>query len=184
MRLSKGIHLPSLIALTVVCYCIFFYGLGHYPLWDPDEGRVGEIAKEMVASGNWVTLTHNGLPYYDKPAPYFWLLALGIKLLGLNELAVRLPSALAAGLTIGLVYLWGCVSGGWKRGLWGGLVLATSIEFAALGRFAKMDMLFTFFFSAALFCFLWWRKHGSTRRSIWAFYLALALASLTKGPAG
>ncbi|MFQ5902968.1 MAG: ArnT family glycosyltransferase [Candidatus Binatia bacterium] len=182
MNSSKGIHLASFLALAVISYCVLFYGLGDYGLWDPGEGRSGVIAKEMVASGNWVTLTRNGDPYYDKPALYFWLVALELKLLGLSELAVRLPSALAASLTVGFVYLWGCVSEGWKRGLWGGLVLVTSMEFVALGRFGNTDTVFSFFLTGALLYFLWWKEQG--KGWIWPFYLFLALASLTKGPVG
>ncbi|MFQ5849200.1 MAG: glycosyltransferase family 39 protein [Candidatus Binatia bacterium] len=157
------------------------------------------IAKEMMGSGNWVTLTHNGKPYYDKPAFYFWLIALGLKVLGPTEFAVRLPSALAGSLTVGVVYLWGSIAGGWRLGLWGGIVLITSLEFIALGRFAKMDMLFGLFFCAGLFYFLWWQRKTSppsaskekaqetavqSQAWIWPFYLFLALASLTKGPVG
>ena len=182
MHPSKGSHLSAVLFLALICYLIFFYGLGRYALWDPDEGRIGVIAKEMAASGNWVTLTQNGAPYYDKPVPYFWLVALCLKLLGLSELAVRLPSALAASLMVGFVFLWGSVSGGLKRGLWSGVILATSMEFVFLGRLGKMDMVFTFFFTMALLAFLWWKEQG--KGSIWPFYLFLGLASLAKGPVG
>ncbi len=182
MNLTKELHLGTFLFLVFICYLTFFRGLGDYGLWDPDEGRSGVIAKEIVASGNWLTLSLNGEPYYDKPQLFFWLIALGIKLLGLNELAVRLPSALAASLTVGVVYLWGCAFGGWKWALWGGLVLATSMEFVAVGRFANMDMVFTFFFTAALLSFLRWKQQR--KGWIWLFYLFLALASLTKGPVG
>ena len=182
MNLSKGLHLGAVLLLGFICYLIFLHGLGKYALWDPDEGRIGVIAKEMVASGNWATLTQNGIPYYDKPVLYFWLVALCLKFLGFSELAVRLPSALAASLTVGFVFLWGMISGGLRRGLWAGLILATSMEFVFLGRLGKMDMVFTFFFTAALLSFLWWRQQE--KGSIWPFYLFLGLASLAKGPAG
>ncbi len=182
MSLSEKPYLSAALFLGLFCYLIFFHGLGHYALWDPDEGRIGVIAKEMVVSGNWMTLTQNGEPYYDKPAPYFWLVALGLKLLGLSELAVRWPSALAATLTVGFIFLWGSVSGGLRRGLWAGLILATSMEFVFLGRLGKMDMVFTFCFTAALLSFLWWRARGGG--SIWLFYLFVGLASLAKGPVG
>jgi len=79
-----------------LCYLAFFHALGNYALWDPDEGRSGVIAKEMLDSGEWSSLTLHGEPYYDKPAPYFWLLAVGLKTLGFNELALRLPSGSSA----------------------------------------------------------------------------------------
>ncbi|MCH7911780.1 MAG: glycosyltransferase family 39 protein [Deltaproteobacteria bacterium] len=196
---SKATTLGSFLALSLACYLAFFYHLADPALSDPDEGRSGVIAKEMVNSGNWVTLTHNGRPYHDKPVLYFWLVALGLKIFGLTEFAVRLPSALAASLTVGAVYLWGSLSGGWRRGFWGGIVLVTSLGFSALGRFGKMDMLFSFFLSAGLLYFLWWhhktysspiprkQDEGPATQSgtwIWPFYVFLALASLTKGPVG
>lgn len=179
-RFNPRILLPLFVLL--LCYLVFFYRLGDYALWDPDEGRTGVIAKEMAVSGNWLTLTENGSPYYDKPAPYFWLVALALKLLGFGELAVRLPSAVAASLTVGLVCLWGGIQGDWKKGLLGASVLATSLEFAGLGRFGRVDMVFTFFFTAALLGFLWWKERD--RVPIWPFFLFLALATLAKGPAG
>lgn len=174
--------LSAALFLGFICYLIFFHRLGHYPLWDPDEGRIGVIAKEMVASGNWLTLTQNGAAYYDKPVPYFWLVALGLEFLGLSELAVRLPSAVAATLTVAAVFLWGSRSGGTMRGLWAVMILATSMEFIFLGRLGRMDMVFAFFFTAALLSFLWWREQG--RGAIWLFYLFVGLASLAKGPVG
>ncbi len=196
MNSSKLFCTTSFLILSLICYLTFFYRLGDSALWDPDEGRSGTIAMEILTSGNWVTLTHNGDPYYDKPAPYFGLVALCLNFLGFTELAVRLPSAVAASLTVGLVFLWGYLSGGWKRGFWGGIVLATSLEFMGLARLGKMDMLFSLFFSSALFYFLWWQNNhsrlssehgiGEVRRQIWIwpFYVFLALACLTKGPVG
>ncbi|MCH8055603.1 MAG: hypothetical protein IH857_05565 [Deltaproteobacteria bacterium] len=107
MNSAKTTNAIFLLALSVVCYLTFFYRLGDSALWDPDEGRSGTIAIEMLTSGNWITLTHNGDPYYDKPAPYFGLVALLLNFLGFTEFAVRLPSAVAASLIVGLVFLWG-----------------------------------------------------------------------------
>jgi 4-amino-4-deoxy-L-arabinose transferase-like glycosyltransferase len=179
-----SVRFASLLTLILICYCIFFYRLGDYPLWDPDEGRSGKIAKEMLRSGDWVTLTHEGKPYYDKPAPYFWLLAFGFRLSGLHEFPVRFPSALAAALTVVGVYLWASLSGGSERGFWAAMVLATSLEFVFLGRLARVDMVLTFFFTAALLSFLWWYQRGQGRIWIWLFYLFMALAVLAKGPVG
>ena len=138
----------------------------------------------MLSSGNWVTLTHEGNPYYDKPAPYFWLLALGFRLSGLHEFPARFPSALAAALTVAVIYLWASLSGGSGRGFWAGMVLATSMEFVFLGRIARVDMVFTFFFSAALLSFLGWQRYSQGKVWIRLFYLFMALAVLAKGPVG
>jgi 4-amino-4-deoxy-L-arabinose transferase-like glycosyltransferase len=176
--------LRSLLLLLLICYLSFFYRLGDYGLFDPDEGRTAVIAKEILQTGNWLTLSHAGNPYYDKPAPYFWLVALGFKVFGLNEFAVRFPSALAASLTVLAIYLWGVLSKDPERGFWGGMMIATSLEFVGLGRGGRMDMMLVFFTTAALLYFLWWKERSDRRRWIWPFYLLLALASLVKGPVG
>jgi len=51
------------VVLVLLCSLVFFYRLGAYALWDPDEGRAGVIAKEILASGEWLTLTFQ---------PAFW----------------------------------------------------------------------------------------------------------------
>jgi 4-amino-4-deoxy-L-arabinose transferase-like glycosyltransferase len=176
--------LRSLLLLLLICYGSFFYGLGDYGLIDPDEGRTAVIAKEILQTDNWLTLTYEGTPYYDKPAPYFWLVALGLKFFGLNEFAVRLPSALAATLSVLAIYLWGVLSKDPERALWGAMILATSVQFIGLGRGGRMDMPLVFFTTAALIYFLWWKERDDRREWIWPFYLLLALASLVKGPVG
>lgn len=172
----------SLVGLLLTCYAAFFHNLGGYALWDPDEGRTAVIAKEIWSTGNWLTLSFNGAPYYDKPAPYFWLVAIGLKLFGPSEWAIRWPSALAAVLMVGAVFQWGRSSGGWGRGLWAGLVLATSMEFVFVGRLGRLEMPFNLFFTAAMLSFLAWRERGGS--GLWLFYLFMALACLIKGPVG
>lgn len=180
---SRSVSVAAFLVLLIFCYLAFFWRLGDYGLWDPDEGRSGVIAKELLASGNLLTLTRDGKPYYDKPALFYWLVAIGLQLFGLGEVAVRLPSAIAATLTVGCVYVFGGALKDWRWGFWSSLVLVTSLEFVALGRFGNIDMVFTFFFTSALLYFLWWFKDRSGRR-IWPFYIFMALASLTKGPVG
>jgi 4-amino-4-deoxy-L-arabinose transferase-like glycosyltransferase len=68
------------------------------PLALPDEGRYVGVAWEMVRSGDWLTPTLNGLPYFHKPPLFYWLTAVSIKAFGTVDLAMRLASMLAAAL--------------------------------------------------------------------------------------
>ena len=44
-----------------------------------DEGRYAEIAREMVASGDWVTIRYNGVKYFEKPPLQMWMTALAFE---------------------------------------------------------------------------------------------------------
>ncbi|MFM2118552.1 MAG: hypothetical protein RL722_20, partial [Pseudomonadota bacterium] len=77
-------------ALLLVC----LLGLGRAPLFDVDEGAFSEASREMVTSGDWLHTTLNGNDRFDKPIGVYWLQASSLSLFGVNEFAVRLPSAL------------------------------------------------------------------------------------------
>jgi 4-amino-4-deoxy-L-arabinose transferase-like glycosyltransferase len=59
-----------------------------------------EAARQMTLTGDWITPYFNGETRFDKPPLIYWLMAVAYRTLGVNEWAVRLPSALCAiGLT-------------------------------------------------------------------------------------
>ena len=85
--------LTGLIFLRVI-------SLALYPLMDTTEGRYGEMARKMAEMSDWITPWFDvGVPFWGKPPLSFWMSALGIKIFGVNEFAVRFPQFLAA-LTI------------------------------------------------------------------------------------
>src|SRR5438270_13297623 len=84
------------IVLLVVAAVLFLPNLGVPSLWDIDEGNNAEAAREMLESGNWVMPTFNYQLRVDKPALLYWLQIAAYRLCGVNELAARLPSVLAA----------------------------------------------------------------------------------------
>src|SRR2546430_12453990 len=55
------------------------------PLMLPDEGRYVGVAWEMVRSGDWLTPTLNGLPFFHKPPLFYWITAGSISVFGVNE---------------------------------------------------------------------------------------------------
>ncbi|MCC7099811.1 MAG: glycosyltransferase family 39 protein [Rubrivivax sp.] len=62
----------------------------------PDEGRYVGVAWEMLQSGDWLTPTLDGLPYFHKPPLFYWITAASLKLLGVHLLASRLAPLLGA----------------------------------------------------------------------------------------
>src|SRR5258708_13065966 len=89
--LARNLRLAIYALLAAI---IYLPGLGRPALWEPDEGRYAEIAREMVVSGDYVTPRDDFELYFEKPPLVYWTNAASIKLFGVNEFAVRLPAAL------------------------------------------------------------------------------------------
>ena len=66
------------------------------PLMLPDEGRYVGVAWEMLRSGDWLTPTLDGLPYFHKPPLFYWITAGALELFGVHPWAGRIASWLAA----------------------------------------------------------------------------------------
>jgi 4-amino-4-deoxy-L-arabinose transferase len=138
----------------------------------------------MVASGDWVVPRLNGLRYFEKPVLSYWVTALSILSFGENRFAVRLPSALATGLSALLLVLLFRRSGHAASALIGALVFLTSLEVYALGVFNVLDALFSAFVTASMaFFYLAFRSGAGQAKIVYlcASGVACGLGFLTKG---
>jgi len=172
------------LVILGLAYILFIHGLGAISLWDPDEPRQAIMAREMVQRGDYIHPYLNGSPYLEKPPLYSWLIILASKLTGgINELASRLPSAIAAALLLLITYFIGKRLDHEVSGFLSALILATNFQFLGNAREAVMDMTFAFFIGLAIF--LGYLCIDKGKKGL--FPLALlpcALAIITKGPAG
>jgi 4-amino-4-deoxy-L-arabinose transferase-like glycosyltransferase len=179
-------HTWCVIGLCVFCLVVLFFGLGGAALFEPDEGRNAEVAREVLLLDDWITPHYDFIPRLDKPAVFFGLVALAFKVFGLSEWAARLPSVLAALCCLSLTYIVArSIFERWAA-LWSVLILVTSIEFFALSRVVILDMVLTFLITLSLACF--WFGHLATgpRRKflVLLMYAFLGAATLVKGPIG
>ena len=171
------------LLLLAVSACLFLCNLGGPALWDIDEGRNAAASIAMRESGDWVVPTFNGELRSHKPVLLYWLQVAAYELFGINEFAARLPSALAAMVTVLLVYELCRAMFNAATGLLGGLILASSTLFSVSAHFANPDALLLTF-TTATFLLLW--LGIAKGRSGW-FLLAgvtTGLAVLAKGPVG
>lgn len=97
--------------------------------WNPDEPRYTEVAREMVVTGNYAVPRLNGEIYPDKPAPFFWMVALLMRL-GFGFASGRVVAAVASTGTLLLVYHLGRRLYGREVGLLAALVTLTPGPFA------------------------------------------------------
>jgi 4-amino-4-deoxy-L-arabinose transferase-like glycosyltransferase len=156
------------------------------PLLDPDEGRYAEIAREMVASGDWVTPRLDGLKYLEKPPLQYWATSALYSTVGLSEWTSRLWSVGLAFLCLPMVCAWVVrVTRDVRAGLAAGVALAVSPLFAVLGHLGLLDAGFTFWLTASLLAFTLAQGAPVASREelrwMLAAWLAAALAVLTKG---
>src|SRR3989339_816164 len=95
--MKKRIKLEYIfLFLSIIFSVVFtFYKLGDTHLIEFDEGIYGLVAKNILKSGDWVTLQWRlGSPWFDKGPLYLWLTAASIKVFGLTSFAVRFWSAI------------------------------------------------------------------------------------------
>jgi 4-amino-4-deoxy-L-arabinose transferase-like glycosyltransferase len=187
-RLATWLYRHRFLLLAILALWLIFFllpGVENMPLLEPDEGRNAEVAREMLRGGDWITPHYNGYPYLDKPAPFFWLVAATFKVFGVSEWAARLPSGLAALATMLLIGLLARRMFGPEESLASALVLATSPLFLIFARQVIFDMTLTFLITVALVCFWWDEQRPARRLSVdMMMFLAMGLATITKGPVG
>jgi 4-amino-4-deoxy-L-arabinose transferase-like glycosyltransferase len=174
----------DLALLALLGALLFLPALGARDLWNPDEPRYGEVAREMVATGQYLVPHFNGRLYTQKPPLMFWSMAASGYLLGeLDETAVRLPSALAALGSVLLVYALGLRLFD-RRAAWlAAIAFATCSKVLWQARTGQIDMLLTFLVLCAVF---WWMKGRLESRPAYSllFFVFAAFATLAKGPVG
>jgi 4-amino-4-deoxy-L-arabinose transferase-like glycosyltransferase len=140
------------IVLLIVAMIVFFGCIISPPaLMDDVDAVHGQIARNMVQSGDWVIAHLDGVPYMEKaPLPY-WLIAICYLLMGVHDWVARIPTALAAVLLCFVTARYGAWAFGRRAGFYAGLALATSIGLFLFTRILIPDVMLTL---AITVCFM------------------------------
>lgn len=167
------------------------------PLVDRDEPRFSEASREMRERSDYVIPFFNDKYRFDKPAFIYWAQIASYSVFGENDFAARFPSAVAAALTALLLFAWGRRVGGERTGWWAAIIFTLCLQVFVHGKAAVADMWLVFFVAAAhwagyelLADFLEPARPRAVayqrRLKYWrlAFYMALGLGFLAKGPLG
>lgn len=173
-------HAPALPVVLAV-FLALFRGLGSVPLFDVDEGAFGEATREMLARGDYVSTWLNGQPRFDKPILIYWLQAASVSLFGLDEWALRLPSALAACAWIAAIAVFVRERIGRASGYAAAFIAATTAGVVVIGRGAIADALLNLLLALAMIDIMRYADDPQPRLRRRAF-LWIGLGLLAKGP--
>lgn len=173
--------IPHILLILVLSYIFFFHNLGSYSLKEPDEGRYAEIPREMVETGDYIVPHLDYVRYFEKPPLLYWATALSFRVFGLSEWSARLPNALAALLTVLLLYTAVARWFSAETALLSAVILISSFGFFAMARILTIDMLLSCtLFLSLVFLYDFYREKKP--KSLYLFYACLGLATLAKGP--
>jgi 4-amino-4-deoxy-L-arabinose transferase-like glycosyltransferase len=182
--------------LILLCVALFVWNSWGYPLFDVDEPRYAQAAREMLQRADWITPYFNWELRFDKPPLHYWAINLAYLVFGVSEFSARLISSIAATGIVLAVYAVGrqfggnivdhndnkTLGNGHAIGWWSAIVTATFVEVIALAHMSITDMTLSLWMTlTTLSCWLvirqdtrWWLAAG----------VFSGLAMLTKGPVG
>ena len=170
----------KLAALVLISTVVLFFRLGAHRLQSWDEAIYAECAKEMLATGDYLTPYWNQEEFLQKPPLTIWATALLFSIFGVNEVAARSISALSGVACIALIFLIGRMFLSEGLALIAGLILLVTPHFNFYARQGGMDVPLTFFILLALYAFI---KAGKDPRWQMLVGAAAGFAVLTKGVA-
>lgn len=186
--IKKNSEIFTVLGLGIIFYFIFFHGIGTYSLMDVDETRYVAMSRDMFHSKDFLTLYLNGQYFFEKPPLYFWQECLSFALWGgkVNEFTARFPVALLGFLFSFIVYFTCRKRINRRFGVFTSLILATSLEFIMLAKYAILDIVLTFYIGLALVCYfqVYFCQDNHKKFYWWAFYAFTGLAVMAKGIPG
>lgn len=175
------------IILALLTLALVLPGLSSLPVIDRDEARFAQASVQMAETNDLLNIKFQDEARNKKPAAAYWAQTVMIEIFagdGENRIWVqRIPSVLAALLTILALYWASLRMVGRKAGLVACALLATSLIFVFEGHIAKTDALLCAS-TTVIFASLGRLRHSPGKREVWAFWIALGCSIMIKGPIG
>ncbi len=150
-------------------------------VWDQDEAAYGGFAWNMLHTGNWLVPDFLWSDIHRKTPWHFWTISVSFLFFGANEIALRLPSILAAAATIGLVRYLGARIYNPATAKVAAYILAANYLITLLQKVSVTDANLLFFTTLAVLSLL---AYFNTPRKKYQllFVIGLAGGMLVKGP--
>ena len=153
------------------------------PLTDGDTAFYGNIAKNILATGDWLTLRHRLMPVVDKPPLTFWLTSISFAAFGTAEWALRAWHFVFAVAVALATYALARLTVSHRDALVAATILLTTMQFFYLSLVPEQHVPLALFLTLAVYWHLRWERGGGLSSAVFA-WLSAALAVLSIGIAG
>lgn len=175
------------LAMVVLVWAVVYLGtILHPPLQDDADTVHAEAAREMVLTGDWVTLHINGgFRYLEKAPLMYWCTAASFKIFGVHDWSARLPLALGVLALLLVIDRLGRRVYGERGGLYAALAMATGFGPFVFTRILIPDMGVALWMALGFDFFLTTlEQQRPSRTACWCLAATMALNVLTKGLIG
>ena len=170
----------ELLALTVLAMVFCFAKLDSGSLRTWDEAIYAQVAKEIVLSGDWLRLSWDGEAWFHKPPLAMWAMALGFRVWGIGEGAVRLGSAICGVIGVLCTYGFARRVFGRETALLSALVLLGTSQYLVFSKLGMLDVPLTACVTLSLVAY--WKGLSDSRWLV-AACAAFAIGFMIKGMA-
>ena len=173
----------ALWALAALSFAFYLVGNSQSPLFDRDEPRFAQAAREMLSTRDFVVPRLNGEVRYDKPVLAYYFMAAAMAVFGPDEFGARFPSAVFGALSVVACFLLARrMLSDERKALIAAAILAGAPVMVAESKQCTVDALLLLLLLLS-FTGLW-RIYEGPCHNKWKvlFWASLSLAVLTKGP--
>jgi len=146
-------------------------------LMDDVDAVQAQIARNMLASGDYVTARLDGIPYLEKAPLIYWLIAGSFKIFGTTDWAARIPMVLSAIALAWLTTAFGMWAFGRRAGFYAGLCISTCFGLFLFTRILIPDVMLTTSIALSMWAFLRAIEGTEPHPRWWAFVMAASLGA-------
>jgi 4-amino-4-deoxy-L-arabinose transferase-like glycosyltransferase len=192
MTLTSASSKKSKILISTLLFLagaiMFLPLLGRVHLFDWDEINFAECAREMVITKNYLLVTIDYKPFWEKPPLFIWMQALSMNVFGVGEYAARLPNALCGIAVMLLLFHIGTMLKNMRFGLLWVMAYVGSLLPQMYFKTGIIDPWFNFFIFLGVYFFMRFQMskkglwQGINNRLLILSALFISLAIMTKGP--
>ena len=142
---------------------------------DDVDAVQAQIARNMLASGDWITARLDGVAYLEKSPLIYWMIAVSFRVFGVHDWAARLPLALAVVLLCWVTFRFARWGLGETAGLYAGLSLATAVGLYLFTRILIPDATLTLTITLSIWASMRLLEPDEERPRLWAIVLGASL---------